>query len=118
MTLAESEKVIRKVQELLDRALIRESLSPCVVPTILTPKNGGEWIMCTDSWAINKITIKYMFPIPRMDDLMECLSGAKHFSKIDLKSRYYHIRISEGNKWKTTFKTKDGLFDWLVMPFE
>jgi hypothetical protein len=85
MTPVESEEVSRQVQELLDRGLIREILSPCVVPTFLAPKNNGEWRMCIDSWAINKITIKYMFPLPRiMDDLMDCLSGIEYFTKIDL----------------------------------
>ena len=93
MTLAKSEELNRQVNELLQKGLIRESSSPCAVLVVLAPKNNGEWRMCIDSCTINKITIKYRFPLQRMDDIMDNLSGAKYFIKIYLKSGYHEICI-------------------------
>jgi hypothetical protein len=84
---------------------------------VLVQKKDETWRLCIDYKALNKIIVRNRYPIPRIVDPLDQLKGAKFFNKIDLKSGYHHVPIEPTDVWKTTFKSKEGLFEWLVMSF-
>jgi hypothetical protein len=112
----ENDEIKLQIQELLQKWHIRPNSSPCRNPIVLVQKKDGTWRLYIDYKVLNKITVRNWYPIPRIDDLLDQLKGAKFFSKIDLKSGYHQVPIEPTDVWKTTFKSK-GLFEWLVMPF-
>ncbi|WVZ92091.1 hypothetical protein U9M48_038181 [Paspalum notatum var. saurae] len=107
-----------QLQEQLDKGFIRPSSSPWGCPALFVEKKdrGGKRL-CVDYEPLNAITIKNKYPIPHIDILFDQLAGAKVFSKIDLRSGYYQIKIREEDIPKTAFSTRYGLYEYLVMSF-
>jgi len=106
-----------QLEELLMKGYIKPSKSPYGALVFFVHKKDGTLKMCVDYRALNKATVKNWYPLPRIDDLFDRLSGAKVFSRIDLRSGYYQIWIAEGDKEKTAYRTRYGSYEFMVMPF-
>ncbi|GBG88751.1 hypothetical protein CBR_g48279 [Chara braunii] len=106
-----------QLDDLLDKGWIRPSSSPYGAPVLFVRKKNKDLRLCIDYRRLNAQTIKNAGPLPRIDDLLERLGGAKYFSKLDLKSGYHQISIRSQDRYKTAFKTRYGHFEWVVMPF-
>jgi len=117
MSPAELDELKKQLTELLDKQFIQPSKSPFGAPVLFVKKKDGSMRMCIDYRALNKITIKNKYPLPRVDELLDRLNGAKYFSKIDLRSGYHQVRIAEDDVQKTAFRTRYGHFEFVVLPF-
>jgi hypothetical protein len=106
-----------QLQQLLDKGYIHPSSSPWGCPALLVKKKDGSLRMCVDYRALNAVTIKNKYPLPRIDVLFDQLAGAKVFSKTDLRSGYHQIKIRQCDIPKTAFSTRYGLYEFLVMSF-
>ncbi|KAI3122130.1 hypothetical protein CBS147326_8957 [Penicillium roqueforti] len=110
--------VLRKtLTDLLGRNFIRVSKSPAAVPVLLVRKLGGGIRFCVDYRGLNEITIKDRYPLPLIKETLRNMSQAKWFTKLDVIAAFHKIRIELGEEWKTAFRTRYGLFEWLVTPF-
>ncbi|KAL4378035.1 hypothetical protein GQ457_02G032070 [Hibiscus cannabinus] len=106
-----------QLQELLDRGFIRPSVSPWGAPVLFLKKKDGTLRLCIDYQKLNKLTVKNKYPLPRIDDLFDQFRGASVFSKIDLRSGYYQLKVKDFDVFKTAFQTRYGHYEFLVMPF-
>ena len=110
----EGEKLVK---EMLEQGVIEPSTSPWASPVVLVKKKSGETRFCIDYRKLNAISVKDAYPLPRIDDCLDALAGAKCFSTLDLASGYWQVGMTEEAKSKSAFVTNGGLFQWKVMPF-
>jgi hypothetical protein len=117
MTELESQTLKRWIDEELATGKIRRSESEAGAPVMFVKKVDGSLRLVVDYRRLNEVTKKNVYLLPRQDDLMAQLQGAKIFTKLDLQWGYNNVCIKEGDEYKTAFRTKYGLFETLVMPF-
>jgi hypothetical protein len=112
---------LQSLREFIDEHLalgfIRPSASPHGAPVLFVKKKDGSLRLCVDYRGLNKISRKDRYPLPLISDLLDSPGKARIYTKIDLRHAYHLVRIGEGDEWKTTFRTRYGSFEWLVMPF-
>ncbi|WVZ50140.1 hypothetical protein U9M48_001426 [Paspalum notatum var. saurae] len=113
----EYDELKKQLDELLEKGFIRDSVSPWGAPVLFVKKKDGTMRMCIDYRDLNAVTIKNKYPLPRIDDLLDQLKGAKHFSKIDLRSGYHQMRIRDSDIPKTAFVTRYGHHEFTVVSF-
>jgi hypothetical protein len=107
----------RKLNDYLDKGFIRVSNSPASAPVLFVRKANGSLRFCCDYRALNKISKKDRYPLPLIQETLDRISKARWFTKLDVISAFHRIRIAEGDEWLTAFRTRFGLYEWLVMPF-
>ncbi|UYV77011.1 hypothetical protein LAZ67_14002809, partial [Cordylochernes scorpioides] len=113
----ERQTIQNEVDKMLKGGIVQLSESPWSSPVVLVKKKNGSWRFCVDYRHLNKITKKDVYPLPRIDDTLDCLRGASYSSSMDLRSGYWQIEVDEADREKTAFITPDGLYEFKVMPF-
>ncbi len=117
LSIPEQKAMEEYIEEALQQGYIRPSTSPAASSFFFMAKKDGGLRPCIDYRALNKITVKFRYPLPLVPAALEHLRGAHLFTKLDLRSAYNLIRIREGDEWKTAFVTPTGHYEYCVMPY-
>ena len=117
MSPAELQEVLRQLEDYLSKGWIVPSKSPFGAPILFARKKDGTLRMCVDYRALNAITVKNRYPLPRIDELLDQLQGSTIFTSLDLWSGYHQVRIHPDDVHKTAFRTRYGHFEFTVLPF-
>ena len=117
LSYSELDEMKKQLDDCLEKGIIRPSKSPWAAPVLFVKKKDGTMRMCIDYRGLNSKTIKNRYPLPRTDDMMDRLHGAKVFSKIDIRQAYNQVKIYPRDVEKTAFRTRYGHYEYLVMPF-
>ena len=108
----------RQIEYLINRGLVRPSTSPWGAPVLFAKKKDGSWRMCIDYRGLNSVTVRNGYPLPKIQDCLDMIGTATHFSKIDLTSGYWQINVKEKDCLKTAFNTHSDKYEFCVMLFE
>ena len=114
---AARKEIARQLKEMQEAGVIQPSFSPWASPVVLVAKQDGSLRFCIDFRALNAVTVADRFPLPRIDDLLDQLGSARIYTTLDLASGYWQILMKEKAKEKTAFITREGLYEFNVMPF-
>lgn len=117
VSMAERRIITQQVKEMEEAGIITKSTSPWSSAVVLVRKKNGQLRFCIDYRRLNAVTVKDVYPLPRLDDVVERLSGSLYFTSLDLASGYHQIPVAKEDRKKTAFATPDGLYEFHRLPF-